>query len=494
MKSGRHLPPRTHAGSAEREALIHRIEQAFAALDSVQPYIRTFQSGELILDEGIEGGRIGLILEGKAALLKRPDEDPSRNATKVRVDTIGRGEIIGLLSYLAREINFVGVYADTEVRVFLMEWEAFDTLLDQQAELSEDLSQLMRDNLMGRYRRLVKIHLDVARLNKELAAERAELKETIEELNHTRSRLVNQEKLAMLGKIVAGLAHELNNPVAAISRNTEYLAEIVQRFIGLQADDPRMRLWENSEQANFLDTRAQRERSEFLKKHYPKLSRQTIRRLSAVPPDLIDLKAPPARTDEEWDTWLSAFEAGRFLHTLRSASSRIARLVRSLKNYARPDQDRFESIDVVSGLRDTLLILAHHFKEMEVCTDFADLPQIQGNAGELNQVWTNLLVNASEAMNGKGTLCIQADRQGDKEITISITDSGPGLPADKLAVIFEPHFTTKAQGGQFGLGLGLSIAQQIVEKHSGRIQAENTPQGGARFRVILPLNAQAPQV
>lgn len=468
----------------DRESLVAQIETIFDAIPEVGRHIRTHAPGEIILGEGERTGKIGFILEGTAALVKSTEDGET-----VHVDTVGRGEVIGLLSYFAREINLVSVYADTAARVFIQSWNEFDALQKAHGELAEPLGHLMRDTLMGRYRRLVKIHLHVARLNQELAAERAELRETIDELSETRSRLINQEKLAMLGKIVAGLAHELNNPIAAIARNTDYLAEAMQRLAGVAASDPRMEFWRSGESARILDTRAQRTRAEELKTRFPHLSRGILRRLAAVPPDLVDSPGNPPNDDAAWDEWLLLFESGRFLHTMRSASSRISRLVRSLKNYARPGDEAFEDVDIAAGLRDTLLILAHHFKNVEVNADIGDLPTIHGNPGELNQVWTNLLVNASEAMDGEGSLTLRAIPEGGK-VRVILEDSGPGLPKEKIDAIFEPHYTTKAQGGQFGLGLGLSIAREIVHKHSGTIHAENRSGGGARFTITLPVEAE----
>ena len=467
-------------GSPERLALIHFIEEALTAIPEAHNSIKVYPPGTVILEEGRHHGMIGLLLEGEAALEKRTE--PGETA---RVDIIGRGEMIGLLSYYAHEINFVGVHALTEIRVLLLEWADFDRLQAHHTELGNALAQLMRDNLIGRYRRLVNLHLDVARLNQELATERAELQRAITELEQTRSRLINQEKLAMLGKIVAGLAHELNNPISAISRNTDFLAESVERILAAPADDGRIAFWRAGQEPDRLDTRAQRERQELLAKRFPKVSRPLLRRLSAVPDQTLNALSNPPESDAEWELWLSPFETGRFVYTLGSASERIARLVRSLKNYARPKHEGLESVDVAAGLRDTLLILAHHFKSLDLRTQIDDLPLLRGNAGEINQVWTNLLVNASEAMGGAGTLTVQASATGDN-IAIIIEDTGPGIPEESLGSIFEPHFTTKAQGGQFGLGLGLSIAREIVQKHGGSIKAENQKSGGVRFTVSFP--------
>lgn len=467
----------------DREALLREVDGLLANHPDSASIIRRFSSGEVVLGEGERAGQIGLVLEGTMRLVKRSDA-----GEPVQVDTIGRGEMIGLVSYFSREINFVGVHGDGDGRLLLMPWDAFDALLEERADLADLLGQLMRDNLMGRYRRVVRMHLDVSRLNQELGRERLELRNTIAELEATRNRLINQEKLALLGKIVAGLAHELNNPVAAIARNTDYLAAALESLISGSGDERHHALWRAGQDSAAPDSRALRTRAEQLEQRWPGLSRALLRRLAAVPPDQVAAIQPVPASDAAWEAWLRPFEAGRFIHTLNAASERIARLVRSLKNYARPGQETTEHVDLATGIRDTLLILANRFRETEVIVDLPDeLPRVTGNAGELNQVWTNLLVNASEAMGDGGRLWVSARDRGDRFVEVVIQDSGPGIPSERLQTIFEPHYTTKAQGGQFGLGLGLGIAREITHKHAGCIDATNAPGGGARFRVVLPV-------
>ena len=479
--------PSSFAPLPVRKAVLETIEAELERAPETRRHVQIFEPGESILKEGSRTGRIGLILEGSAALIKRGDE-----GIAAHVDTVGRGEFIGLLSYLAREINFVGVEAATTVRIFLLEWDAFEALQGSSPAMSKAIGQLMRDNLTGRYRRLLNVHMDVARLNEELASERKDLQATITELNLTRSRLVNQEKLAMLGKIVAGLAHELNNPVAAISRNTEYLYQIMETVVGASVEGGWADAWAAARNEAPADSRALHARVEIIQQKFPKLPRALARRVAAMPPELVEQLAKDAHTASDWERLLIPYEAGRFLRTLDSASDRIARLVRSLKNYARPDSnndtnnDRKEPVDVIAGLQDTLLILAHHLRPFEVITEMEPVSPVIGNAGELNQVWTNLIVNAYEAMKTTGRLFIRTRQLDDGRLSVVIADNGPGIPPDKIESIFEPHFTTKAEGGDFGLGLGLSIAREIILKHRGTLSVSPNTPTGARFEVQLP--------
>jgi signal transduction histidine kinase len=175
--------------------------------------------------------------------------------------------------------------------------------------------------------------------------------------------------------------------------------------------------------------------------------------------------------------------------TIRSAIGSIRRIVGALKRYSRLDEAPLERVDVHAGIEDTLVILSHQLKYGEngvnVRRSFGSLPPITAYVGELNQVWTNLIHNAIQAMDGRGEILIETKAQeGDGEVEVAIQDTGPGIAPDAAARIFEPFFTTKAKGE--GTGLGLSICARIVEKHGGTIRVDSRP-GCTRFEVRLPI-------
>ncbi len=184
--------------------------------------------------------------------------------------------------------------------------------------------------------------------------------------------------------------------------------------------------------------------------------------------------------------WLGAgLEAQQLMEEIRSAGRAISDIVRAVKSYAYLDQAPVQDVDLRTSLEDTLMILNHKIKHgIEVVKDFPpDLPRVEAYAGELNQVWTNLVDNAIQAMDGAGRLELCARSLG-QEVEIRIADSGSGIPPDVAPRIFEPFFTTKAQG--VGTGLGLHIAHNIVvNHHKGRISFETRP-GRTEFRIVLP--------
>jgi len=174
--------------------------------------------------------------------------------------------------------------------------------------------------------------------------------------------------------------------------------------------------------------------------------------------------------------------------TIRTAIGAIRRIVGALKRYSRLDEAPLEQVDVHAGIEDTLIILSHQLKYGEdgvtVRRSFGALPPISAYVGELNQVWTNLIHNAIQAMDGRGEILIET--KVDKAVVeVAIQDSGPGIEPEVAARIFEPFFTTKAKGE--GTGLGLSISARIVEKHGGTIRVDSRP-GRTRFEVRLPID------
>jgi signal transduction histidine kinase len=177
----------------------------------------------------------------------------------------------------------------------------------------------------------------------------------------------------------------------------------------------------------------------------------------------------------------------RSAETIRTAIGSIRRIVGALKRYSRLDEAPLEMVDVHAGIEDTLVILSHQLKYGEIGVNvkrsYGKLPPITAYVGELNQVWTNLIHNAVQAMGNRGDLLIETTVE-DGDVQVAIEDSGPGIPAETLPRIFEPFFTTKVKGE--GTGLGLSICARIVEKHGGKMSVTSVP-GRTRFLIRLPV-------
>src|SRR6059036_290317 len=316
-----------------------------------------------------------------------------------------------------------------------------------------------------------------------------------------------RDRLASLGKLSAGLAHELNNPASAAKRATSQLRTILRRIKDASHELGRREL--TSAQKSEID----KLEASFTQTDVVPPDALTISDLedqidsllrSHGQNDLWQLAAGLARQNIKPEVLESLFanldgdtaraalvriaasvEVAALLNEIESSTSRISDLVRAIKEYTYMDQGPVQNVDIVKSLETTLTILNHKLKHgVAVQRDYQRVPFLVNSFGsELNQVWTNLIDNAIDAMGGKGELRVRTYRE-DTCVVVEIGDNGPGISPVVKPHIFEPFFTTKGVGE--GTGLGLDTVQRIVKKHRGNIQVNSKP-GDTRFQVWLPL-------
>lgn len=454
------------------------------ALPQLNASLRNFSLNDTILKEGELNDSLIILMEGTARLIKT-DED----GRHLVVDTFGPGALLGLTSFWGKTEVFASVKADTAVACVSIDRVLFDSLTAEHPDFVRAVQGLFVRNLSDRYRNMIRSQVAREKLSDQLEEERNQLRGTLKKLEQTTQRLVNQEKLATMGQLLAGIAHEINNPVGALLRGIESSKEALRHvFSNTAAGGIEHSLLREGEHCPYWSSQEKRARMERIMADFPGIGRPLARRLAQLTDAGFDLlrKFVPSRL-QELHRLLAVYELGVCIRAVWLSGGRIEKLVTSLRNYGKQGGSEWELCNLADGIRDTLTVLGYRLKRYDLKLDLVELPPISCHLGEVNQVWTNLFVNAMDATEEGGEIRVKADVQQD-EVLVRIEDSGTGIDADKLETVFEANFTTKNSSGSFGLGLGLSISREIVQKHGGTLVASNRAEGGACFEVRFPLD------
>ena len=383
-----------------------------------------------------------------------------------------QGDVTGVLPFSRMKRFSVGGRAVTDSRALRFPSILFPELVQKMPELTQRLVGLMSDRIR-----------ETTRIEQQ------------------------RDRLASLGKLSAGLAHELNNPASAAKRATSQLRDVLIKIrnasleLGSRDLSPAQKSEIEKVEASFTRTDIvppdaltisdlEDQIDSLLRSHGQNdlwqlaagLARRNVKP-EAVESLFANLDADTARAALVRIS--ASVEIASLLHEIESSTSRISDLVGAIKEYTHMDQAPVQNVDVVRSLETTLTILNHKLKRgVTVQRDYGNVPLLVNSFGsELNQVWTNIIDNAIDAMHGTGELRIRTYRD-DSCVVVEIRDNGPGIPEEVQPHIFEPFFTTKGVGE--GTGLGLDTVQRIVRKHRGNVQLNSKP-GDTRFQVWLPL-------
>jgi len=255
------------------------------------------------------------------------------------------------------------------------------------------------------------------------------------ELRSAQAELVNSARLTTLGTLVGGVAHEINTPLGALKSNCDVILRALQRLQVILADE-----------------RVDEDELEEVRK--------IVKAINGV------------------------------MATNDMAVDRMVQIVGNLRNFGRPDRAELDRVDVHEGLESTLELLGHQLEgRIEVVREYSELPLVECYPNQLNQAFMNLLLNACQAIPGEGTISLRTYAASDDNVAIEIRDTGTGIPTENLDEIFEPGFTTK--GSRMGMGMGLLISRQIVQRHGGRIEVDSALGEGTAFTIVLPIRARS---
>ncbi|WP_066423620.1 ATP-binding sensor histidine kinase [Anabaena sp. 4-3] len=374
------------------------------------------------------------------------------------IPIINQGKLLGIL-YLD---NHLTTGAFTRDRVELLK------LITTQAAISLE-NAILYDSLATANQRLEEhnynLEKKVAERTQELQEKNQDLQQTLEELQRTQAYLVQSEKMSSLGQMVAGIAHEINNPINFIHGNIDHASHYVQDLLDLV---------------------------EIYQQEYPSPSHVIAEKLAEI------------------DINFLAEDLPKVLDSMKMGSSRIRNIVVGLRNFSRLDQAEMKPVDIHEGIENTLMILQHrlkqksNFPEILVTKQYAKLPLVNCYAGQLNQVFMNIISNAIDALeeskvnisqsqepktklSNQPEIIISTELVDSQQVRIKIADNGCGMSPKVKQKIFDPFFTTKPVGS--GTGLGLSISYQVVvERHKGELICNSTPGEGTEFIIEIPLN------
>lgn len=424
--------------------------------------------GEILMREGEPSGALYIVLEGEFEFTKRSGNQEIMLAVR------GVGEVIGEMSFLDHAPRSATARATQDSRLLMISQAEFRNLL-----------------------------------SKSSSATMAILQTVTSRLRNTEIMMKQNEKMAALGTLSAGLAHELNNPAAAARRSATQLRDTLSRWQALADEinglhptadqikalhDWHAEMVTRAASPTILDPLTRSDREEEMQTW---LQARSVDRAWEIAPTLVGFgwdTSALAKVEEKFPRpqvgvvtcWLAAgYSVYALLDEVGTSAERISEIVKAVKSYSYLDQAPVQQVDVHEGLENTLVILRHKLKQgIEVKREYAsDLPRIEAYGSELNQVWTNIIDNAIDAMNGKGELTLRTSLVDD-QVMVEIGDNGPGIPPEIQPRIFEPFFTTKPPG--VGTGLGLHLVYNIIQKHHGKIQVKSQP-GSTWFQITLPV-------
>lgn len=422
--------------------------------------------GEVLMDQGDENDRLFLVLKGVlTGYVTRPGGDSYE-------------------LFVATENMFVGVYSFFSKTYIssakVIAREACEIAYIDQAQ--QALPATGNESLFEQFMPVVVENL-LVRMQKE--------QEFALEKEVTLKKLMETEKLAVLGQMAAGIAHELNNAIAVLSSNTQWLKKHIHEMVRDYRPATCSFFQKGMEEGRKLSSRDVRARAGMLQRELA-IEKNEAEKLAQIDISLDILRQYGSDLKDEIPDMYLDWEIGAVVYDMDVAVTLAAHVVSSVKALAVQQTGKEQDVAINDSIREAVVLLIGPLREIDVDMTLGDLPLIKSSRGEWVQVWTNLIRNAAEAIQQSNTACghitIESSVQGDN-IRVLIVDNGPGIPPEVLPRIMQPNFTTKEKGKDFGLGLGLTISSRIVNKYGGKISIKSRP-GLTEFIVLIPVSSE----
>jgi len=434
---------------------------------------RRYSANHILTREGEKNNFLWFITKGEVLLKKRNAQGEAQDITIMQA-----GSMVGGMSFLTEEAAFSTGLTLVSTEVLKVDKAIFSKIMQSNTILLAPFANLLLRNFNRR-------------LQKSISTELA-LQETLKSLDVAHDHLIESEKMAVLGQLVAGVAHELNNPVTAILRGSDTLITLIASLLQQESSSQFSQLAQQTLKQGLtvtpLSTSEARTRTKQILNTVK--DKKTAKKLVSMNLDKVDIPLSKERDFAQTVNLLSQFhQAGTILRNSNACATRIADLVKSLKHYASQDSAVAAPTDIHEGIEETLIIFESKLKHYKVIKEYQTLPQIECLPIEIEQVWTNIISNAIDATEGKGVLKISTlylPYDESPKIQVIIEDNGPGIPKKVLEKIFELNYTSKREGN-FGLGIGLTICSQIIKRHGGNIEVESEENQFTRFIITLPV-------
>ena len=441
----------------ENEALLKRLIKDYFSDASHFLWLR---KGDILIEEGAVNSRLFFIHSGRLTGYVENSEH-------------GRDIV-----FSAAEKNFLGVYSFFS--------KTYVSLATIQAETDCELAYIDKHTkAVGDTICIEKDFMPFA--VKDLVKRQHRLLELSREKQDTQKKLLENQNLASLGQIAAGIAHELNNAIAVLGHNSEWLSN---RLTELTADKQDNSLLQTGlQKGRSLSSREVRYKKKELLTACPNLDPESAALLAQMDFDSAAATELQGTSLKEIREMFTYWEIGTALYDMQAASRQSAHVVKSVKSLGNLQKSRQAGVDLNDTIRNALTLLHHKTRNIDIQLDLNPLPAINANIGEWIQVWTNLIKNGCEAMLDASIsnpeLMISSQLTAN-QIQIKVADNGPGIPNEIFSTVFQPNVTTKVRGLSFGLGLGLTIVKRIVTEYEGRIDVRSS-ENGTTFTIYIPI-------